>query len=386
MDTKMPPPYNRSHPFLASIKERINLSGAEPAKSTYHLVLDLQGSHMTYQVGDSLAIFPDNHPIFVEQTLQAMGATGSETILDKHAEFSWTLRDFLTKKANLGEVSRKLLSEVAFRQTNLIKQEQLQRLFQEENKLALKELLGSHHLWDVLLANEEVRFAPQELCNLLMPLLPRFYSIASSQHQVGEEVHLTVALLEYLSNGYPRLGTCSHFLCCQAPLHVPSIPVYVQPHHGFTLPADPKANLIMIGPGTGVAPFRAFLQERVHQQAPGKNWLFFGERHRATGFFYQSFWEELERAGTLRLDLAFSRDQEYKIYVQHRMLEKGKELYKWLEEGATLFVCGDASRMAKDVEAALAEIVRLYGNKDEQAASGYLKQLKSEKRYLRDVY
>ena len=259
-------------------------------------------------------------------------------------------------------------------------------MLQESHKEALKEYLAHREIWDALQENEEVRFTPEEMVLLMMPLLPRFYSIASSQLCVGDEVHLTVAHVSYISNNYHRRGVCTHFLCEWAPMHTPIIPVYVQPQHGFTLPVDPATDLIMIGPGTGVAPYRGFMQERIANQAIGKNWLFFGERNREYDFFYEEFWQDLVHQNKLKLELAFSRDQEHKIYVWHRMQEKAAEIFEWLKSGAYLYVCGDAHQMAKDVDATLHKIVREQGQMDEASAKAYVKKLRSDNRYLRDVY
>lgn len=379
-------PYSKAHPFLASIKERYSLCQSGSKKNTQHIVLDLKGSGINYDIGDSIAIFPHNDIETVSKTLQGMHATGSETILDRHGEKEWNLRDFLTTQANITEVNRKLFSEICYRQTNLKKKAHLESLQAEDNKEAFKEYLANRYVWDLLFENSEVTFNLQELCNLFMPLLPRFYSIASSKRVVGDEVHLTVALLQYHTNGYRRLGVCTHYLCNLVPMDAPIVPIYIQPHHGFTIPADDTAPMIMIGPGTGIAPFRAFMQERMAKGSSGANWLFFGEWNRSTDFFYEEFWQDLVNKDKLRLDVAFSRDQDFKIYVQHRMLEKGEEFYRWLEKGAYVYVCGDAKHMAKDVEAALLQIIQTHGKLDDQGAKQYLKKLRGDKRYLRDVY
>jgi sulfite reductase (NADPH) flavoprotein alpha-component len=378
--------YTRNHPFLASIKERYSLCKPGSKKNTQHIVVDLHDSGICYVVGDSIGIYPLHESILVEKTLKAMKATGKETVLDKHAEKEWLLHDFLTSQANITEISRKLLGEIFHRQTHPQKKAFLETLHAEGNKEALKEYLNTHHLWDTLHEHEEVIFTPQELCNLLMPLLPRLYSIASSQKIVGNEVHLTVAYLEYESNGHARQGVCTNYLCHLAPLNQKILPIYIQPHHGFTLPKETNVPIIMIGPGTGVAPFRAFMQERAQGNDSNKNWLFFGEWNKASDFFYESFWQELAASGKMRLEVAFSRDQDYKIYVQHRMQEHGEELFRWLESGAYFYVCGDAHYMAKDVEAALLQIIQHHGKMDEPASKLYLKKLRTEKRYLRDVY
>jgi sulfite reductase (NADPH) flavoprotein alpha-component len=337
-------------------------------------------------VGDSIGIYPTHDAGLVKNTLQSMKATGNEIVSEKHTGKSFTLEEFLTHKANITSISRKLLSEIAARQTNSQKKERLLALFNENDKESLKEYLANHEIWDALLENEEAVFTYQELCNMLMPLLPRFYSIASSMKVVGEEVHLTVADLNYVTNTHLRRGVCTYYLCELAPMHVPIIPVYIQPHHGFTLPENPEADIIMIGPGTGIAPYRAFMQEREAMNATGKNWLFFGEWHRDQNYFYEEYWKHLTAQGKFFIDTAFSRDQMHKIYVWHRMFEHAAEIFEWLQKGAYIYVCGDAHRMAKDVDATIHTIVQEQGGMDEQAAKNYVKQLKAANRYLRDVY
>jgi sulfite reductase (NADPH) flavoprotein alpha-component len=281
-------------------------------------------------------------------------------------------------------MTKKLISEVAARQTNAQKKAKLEHLLSDDRRENLKNYLAVHEVWDLLEGNPEVTFSPQELCNLLLPLLPRFYSVASAPKVVGEEVHLTVAFFEYESEGEKRRGVCTHYLCNLVPMYESVVPVYVQPSNGFTLPSDPNVPIIMIGPGTGVAPYRGFMQERMHFSS--RNWLFFGEWNRSYDFFYEDFWRELEFKKKLRMDLAFSRDQAHKIYVQHRMLEHAEEFFRWLEDGAYVYVCGDKKRMAPDVDAALHQIVKTCGNMDEAGAKAYVKKLRTDKRYLRDVY
>ena len=371
---------------MAAISNRYGLCKQGSSKDTQHVVLDLRGSGYKYEVGDCIGVFPIHDAELVQRTLNTMKASGTETVLDKHSGEHWQLKHFLTRKANITEISRKLLGEIAKRQTNPEKKAFLDDFQNEHRKDALKDYLENHELWDILLENEEVAFEIQELCNMLMPLLPRLYSIASSMKFVGDEVHLTIALVHYDTNGHKRRGVCTHYLCELAPVNQPLVPIYIQPHHGFTLPQNPNVPIIMIGPGTGVAPFRAFMQERIATGSQGKNWLFFGERNRIFDFLYEDYWEQLVREEKLILHTAFSRDQNNKVYVQHRMLEHGAELFSWLKEGAYLYVCGDAKCMAKDVEAALHQIVQTHGGLDEQATKQYIKQLRSEKRYLRDVY
>lgn len=379
--------YSKTNPFLASVKERYSLCQPGSWKNTQHLILDLKNSGITYSVGDSIGIYPTHHPELVQLTLDALNASGRELVREKQGELIFTLREFLAKKANITDFSRKFLLEISQRQTHPQKKEHLLYLLQEENREAFKTYQSKREVWQVLKENFEVRFDVQEFCHLLMPLLPRLYSISSSQKMVGEEVHLTIAVVEEKDEtGYVRRGVCTHYLSSLAKLHEASVPVYIQPNHGFTIPEHPHTPMIMIGPGTGVAPFRAFMQERMMHHEAKDHWLFFGECHRSHHFFYESFWRELETQNRLRLNTAFSRDQEHKIYVQHQMLEQSEELFSWIQKGAIVYVCGDAHRMAKDVDAALQQIIQKQGNKDEQGSRAYLKQMRLEKRYLRDVY
>lgn len=355
--------YDRLNPYFSLVKERYLLTKPGSQKYTQHIVLDLAGSGITYQVGDSVGIIPVNNQEIVDKTLQVMKASGEEDITDKRGGKIWKLKEFLTQKANLSLVSKKFYNDVV------------------QNKIegsALKKYLGEREVWDFL-QEHHVNLPPNEICQYMMPLLPRLYSIASSQQISKDEIHLTVALVNYITNEQQRKGVCTHYLCNMAEENVP---IYIQQHNGFTLPEDPDAPIIMIGPGTGIAPYRAFMQERIASGANGKNWLFFGECNRKFDFFYEDYWLELQNAEKLSLDLAFSRDQEQKVYVQHRMLEKSQELYDWLENGAYLYVCGDAERMAKDVESTLHQIIESQGH-DPKA---YVKQLRQEKRYLKDVY
>lgn len=379
--------YHKHNPFLASIKERYTLSKPGSLKNTQHLILDLKGSRITYEVGDSIGVYPRHDPDLVNKTLMALSATGQELIQVKQTQELISLKEFLTAKANITDISPKLFNEMLARQPDGDKKHELSQFLLEHNRQYFKSYLEKHEVWDFLLAHLEVSFKPQEIADLLMPLLPRFYSISSSQRFVGEEVHLTIAPLEYESNGHKRRGVCTHYLFELVELHRPVVPLFVQSSHSFRLPEDIHANLLMIGPGTGIAPFRAFMQERLlHQKSKGQHWLFFGEWNRNYDFYYEDEWVELSKWGHLRLESAFSRDQADKVYVQHLMWEKGQELYEWLEKGAYLYVCGDAQRMAKDVEVTLQSILKEFGRKEEREAKEFIKLMRQQKRYLRDVY
>lgn len=343
---------------LASLKERYRLNHPSSHKETYHVVLDLRGHSLRYAVGDCIGVYPSNAPPLISRFLRALGADGSEIIQDKSG-VSYTLQEFLTSRANLVKVSKRLSLSI------------------------LQQSSVEHDLIDLVEMSKGI--TPQELISHLFPLLPRLYSISSSMSEVGEEAHLTVAVTEYERQGERRYGACSSFLCHSTPVGSP-IPIYLDTMRDFTLPPGSEQRpIIMVGPGTGVAPFRGFMQERARLPET-KNWLFFGERHRAHDFYYENFWHELMLQGKLRLELAFSRDQGEKIYVQHKMMEQGHELWQWLQEGAYLYVCGDATRMAKDVEATFQKIIQQYGNMTTENARAYLRTLRKEKRYLRDIY
>lgn len=379
--------YTRQNPFYASIKERYALSKTGSQKNTQHIVIDIRGSGLTYEVGDSVGIFSQHDPDLIHKTLRALQATGRELVKDRQSNESISLADCFSYQCSITDITPKFLREVYQRQTNPDKKHLLEVLLQEDNREALKAFIEFHEIWDLLEFHSEVSFDLQEFVSFLKPLLPRFYSIASSQKYVGDEIHLTVAALEYETNGHKRRGVCTHFLCELAELHQPIIPIFIQSTQHFRLPPDHDTDLIMIGPGTGIAPFRAFLQERLlFAKSSGKHWLFFGEKQREYDFYYENDWNEYAEQGHLRLELAFSRDQESKVYVQHRMLEMGEELFEWLNRGAFLYVCGDAVRMAKDVETTLQQLIQEYGKMDLLASREYIKKMRQNKRYLRDVY
>ena len=349
-------PYSRTAPFLSKIKERTLLTGPGSSRRTYHIVLEIEGANFNFKVGDSVGVIPKNDLKMVDQILHQLGATGLEEIEDGRKRDKISFREFLLERANLSKVSFHKLFNV------------------EKGATPLMELVERH------------KPCPHELCKILLPLMPRFYSIASSLKMYPDEIHLTVAFVNFEVSERLYSGVGSHFLCEQAILESTPIPIYLQPSNHFTLPEDPNAPIILIGPGTGIAPFRAFLQERLSKGAEGLNWLFFGERNRKTDFYYGPFWEELEKMGRIRLDTAFSRDQEKKIYVQHKMLEHKRSFWEWIEKGAFIYVCGDAEKMAKDVDLALHQIVREEGRQSDEEARKFLKTLRLEKRYLLDVY
>ncbi|MFI5337109.1 MAG: sulfite reductase flavoprotein subunit alpha, partial [Opitutales bacterium] len=297
-----------------------------------------------------------------------------------------SLREALTSKLSLSGPTRKILETLAARTASPEEKAQLAALLAPEAKEALEMFLGQREYIDLLEEFPAARLTPQEFVDHLRRLMPRLYSIASSPKAHPGQVHLTVAPVRYESNFRRRYGVCSTFLADRVTRRKTPIPVFVAESH-FGLPDDPAKDVIMIGPGTGVAPFRAFLQERVATNAPGRNWLVFGDQHQATDFLYGDEWKKHLAEGKLtRLDTAFSRDQAKKVYVQDRLREAGAELWAWLKGGAYFYVCGDAHRMAKDVDAVLLEIISQHGGLEAAAAAEYVKQMKKERRYQRDVY
>ncbi len=370
----------RASPFSAQIIERLPLTKQGSIKTTFHLTLDIEGSGLTFKAGDSLGIFGQNNPFLVDRLLKMLSAHGNECIIDPKTKSPISLRHFLLERANIGRANIGLM--------HLLKghNDSLAILLQPHQEEKLKSFLGEHDPLDILHLCQAQEIPLQEFCNQLSPLLPRFYSIASSQKHTPHRVDITVALSSYIHRGEPRFGVASYFLSHLAEENITPIPLYVQPTPHFTLPSNPHTPIIMIGPGTGVAPFRGFMQERIATGALGKNWLFFGECNRATDFFYEDLWLSLKTQNRLHLDVAFSRDQAEKIYVQHLMLEKQALLWSWIEEGAMIYVCGDAEKMAKAVEMSWLTIFQAQGNMSLQDATLFLRRLKKEKRYLTDVY
>lgn len=385
MSTEVTPksPYNVKNPYIARLKHAHDLTGPGAVKHTRHFEIDLAGSGLEFTPGDSLAVLPTNDPDLVAELISVLGFTGEERVTNpKGAEVP--IRQALLESYSITDIDNKLLKAVIEKTSG---NTAVAGLTDPERKEDLKRYLYGREVIDVLLENPSAKFEPTEWVGLLKKLIIRLYSISSSLKAVPEEVHLTVATVRYESHGRARKGVASTFLSERLTASTP-IPVFVNPGKGFRLPApEEDTPIIMCGPGTGIAPFRAFLQERKATAAKGKAWLFFGETNQSSCFFYREEFEAYLADGTLsRLDTAWSRDQAEKIYVQHKMLENGPELWKWLEQGAIFYVCGDASRMAVDVDRALHQIIETSGGKTAEEATAYLEKLKLEKRYRRDVY
>ncbi|SFN40564.1 sulfite reductase (NADPH) alpha subunit [Dokdonella immobilis] len=370
--------HDRDHPFAAELLANQRITARDSDRDVRHVELSLEGSGLDYEPGDALGVWPRNAPALVDDVLDTLELDGESpvTVSDE----TLTLRTWLESRRELTRLARPFVA----RHAAVSGQGALNRLLAPEQAESLRGLLESHQVIDLLRA-WPARWDADDLVAALRPLTPRLYSIASSRKLVGEEAHLTVARTAWDAFGRSHVGAASGFLAAAG--EDSRIPVFIERNERFRLPADASRDVIMIGPGTGVAPFRGFLQERAAIGASGRHWLLFGNPHFRSDFLYQVEWQEALREGRLdRLDLAFSRDQADKIYVQDRLREHGRELHAWLEGGAHLYVCGDASRMARDVEKALLAILAEHAATDHDGASERLEALRREGRYARDVY
>ena len=377
-------PYSPRNPFPARHLSSTRLSGEGSSKDTRHHAISLAGSGMTYLPGDALGVHPVNDPALVDLILARLGASGGEAMTDKAGQAS-SFRELLLHEYDITSPSRRLLEACAERGASSFSS-MLEKGHEEELKAYFHAHDASHDVLDVLDEAPACAFTPEAFIAALRKVQPRLYSIASSLKKHPDEAHLTVVAVTYTVRGRARRGICSTFINERWPIGE-TAGVYTQNQQKhFAMPADPSAPMIMVGPGTGVAPFRAFLEEREALGSKGRNWLFFGEQRRATEFFYEDEFARWTAGGFLRLDTAFSRDQAQKVYVQHRMREHARDIYAWLEDGAEFFVCGDKERMASDVDAELHAIVEREGSRTPDQAKEYVEALKKSKRYKRDVY
>lgn len=366
--------YSKENPFPARLSVNQKITGRDSTKDIRHIEISLEESGIRYQPGDALGIWFDNDPALVNEVLVLAGLSGDE------ATARGSLREVLSHELELTRLHGGFITGLA----------------EISGNAALKDLAGDKAQVNTLVASAQVvdvlkRFptalTAEQLLGLLRPLTPRLYSIASSQSEVEEEVHLTVGVVRYpQEDGTVRSGAASSYLADRL-AEDGEVRVFVEHNDNFRLPSNPDTPVIMVGPGTGIAPFRAFLQEREAQGAEGNNWLFFGNPHFTQDFLYQVEWQRYVKSGLLsKISLAFSRDQAEKVYVQHRLREAGQELYQWLEAGAHFYVCGDANQMAKDVQEALLDVIAEHGHKSREEAEEYLSELRRAKRYQRDVY
>lgn len=374
--------YSRARPFHAEVLESLNLNGRDTDRETRHLELSLEGSDLTYSPGDAVGVFPANDPLLTDEILAQLGwDLETPVVTGKNGETS-PLRTALLHHYEITVLTKPLLEKAVAYSGNA----GLSELVKPENKDELRAYIDGRDLLDLLRDFGPWTLAPGDIPSLLRKLPPRLYSIASSLNAHPDEVHLTIRKVEYEAHGRERKGVCSTQVSERLAVG-DTLPIFIQQNPNFKPPANPDTPIIMIGPGTGVAPFRAFMEEREELGATGPSWLFYGDRHFVTDFLYQTDWQRMLKDGVLtKLDVAFSRDGEEKVYVQHRMLESGQELYRWLQDGAHVYVCGDEKHMAHDVHDALLTIISHYGECSPEAAAAYLSELQEQGRYQRDVY
>ncbi|MCK5727947.1 MAG: sulfite reductase subunit alpha [Methylococcales bacterium] len=368
--------FNRKNPFPATMTLNKILTSEASSKETRHYEISIADSGLSYEAGDALCVIPTNCPELVDAVINAIGCDEEEIVDDV------TLREHLTSDLEIKLPNKELLQVISEK----AKDPTLRELLDSGDKDKLSDYLWGRDTLDCLLQNPDVMFSAPEFIALLKPLQHRAYSISSSGKMHPNSVHLTIASVRYEAQNRAHKGVCSTYLA-DIVNESTEVKIFFTPNKSFRVPEDNSLPIIMVGPGTGIAPFRAFLQERNFRKATGKNWLFFGDRNAKTDFIYEDELNTMQENGILnRLDLAFSRDQEEKIYVQDKMRENGAELFAWLEQGGYFFVCGDAYRMAKDVDKALHELIAEQGHKSTDEAIDYVNQLKKEKRYVRDVY
>lgn len=373
--------FTKQNPYSAEVLVSQKITGRGSDRDVRHVEIDLGDSGLTYQAGDALGVWFSNNEVLVDEVLAGLSLAADELVT--LGTESLSLKQALVDKKELTQLYPGLVKAWA----ELSGSAELLAL--SEDKEQVRHFILKHQFADLVtqypLSNNSVTLNAAKLLELLRPLTPRLYSIASSQSEVETEVHLTVALVEDERHGSARFGGASHFLASAQ--EGTQVKVYVESNKHFRLPENPETPVIMVGPGTGVAPFRAFMQERVAQGIQGDSWLFFGNPHFEQDFLYQTEWQQYLKNGDLsRIDVAFSRDQAHKIYVQHRIKEQGQALWQWLQNGAHLYICGDAERMAKDVHQALIEVAVEVGGLNTEAAEAYFETLRSDKRYQKDVY
>ena len=370
--------WTRKNPYSAELLTNVVLNGRGSDKEVHHIELDTEDSGLSWEPGDSLGIIPSNDPQVVAELIGALGAKANDEVTGLDGEV--TLEHALTHQYEITTLTRPFIEKYAERAGN----DELNALLAEDAREQLAAYMDGRFIIDLVEDFPIADMTGADFVRLLRKLPPRLYSIASSHAANPDEIHLTVAAVRYQAHGRDRHGVASIHLADRS--EDAKLPIYIDHNKNFKLPAD-DAPIIMIGPGTGIAPFRAFMEEREEREASGRNWVFFGAQHFRTDFYYQTDWLRWRDDGLLtRMDVAFSRDQADKIYVQHKLRQAGADVFEWIESGASVYVCGDANAMAADVHDALIDIIAENGNLDAEGAAGYLKNLQKEKRYQRDVY
>ncbi len=374
--------YSRTNPFKAEVLENLNLNGRGSNKETRHLELSLEGSGLTFEPGDILGVYPENEPALVDMFLEEMNWDPEELVTINKQGGVRPLKEALVSHFEITVLTKPLLEQAVQLSAN----KDLRELLSPDNEENLKAYLEGRDLLDLVRDFGPWRVSAQAFISILRKMPARLYSIASSLSANPDEVHLTIGAVRYDAHGRERKGVCS-CLCAERLQPGDTLPVYIQPNQNFKLPKNPDTPIIMVGPGTGIAPFRSFMQEREEMGAEGKSWLFFGDQHYVTDFLYQTEWQKWLKEGVLtKMDVAFSRDTDEKVYVQHRMLEHSKELFEWIQEGAVVYICGDKKNMAYDVHNTLLAIIEKEGSMSREKAEDYLADMQQQKRYQRDVY
>lgn len=377
-------PFSRKNPFPAPLLTRRRLDGPGSEKETFHYEFSLEQSGLIYEPGDSLGVFPANAPELVDEILNLLGFSGEEEVAGTSGE-SVSVRTALSRERTITTPSRQFVQLVAER---IAAARFLLEYCDTSQRAKLDSYLWGRHVVDFVLEYPELRnkLSPSELVGALSKLQPRLYSIASSLKRYPKQAHLLVTNVGFVSHGRARKGVCTSFLSERIEEGT-RVPAFIHSAKHFRLPDDPAAPIIMIGVGTGLAPYRGYLQERAATGATGRNWLFFGEQRRTANFYHEQEFAEYTASGLLtRFDTAFSRDQSQKVYVQHRILAAGRDVWSWLNDGAYLYLCGDAERMAPDVDSALQAVVAEHGAMSKEASAEYMANLRTQKRYRRDVY
>lgn len=375
-------PYSRTNPFHAKVLKNVNLNKDGSSKETRHIEFSLEGSGLSYVAGDALGIIPENDSELVAALLEELKLDSEvDVVINKQGE-TLPLKEALTSYFEITLLSKKLLQQAA----EFTENEELQKLLLVENANQLKEYCSGRDLLDMLQDFGPWKGSAQEFVSILRKMTPRLYSIASSINAHPGEVHLTIGAVRYNAHGRERKGVCSVQVAERIQAG-DTLPVFVQPNKHFHLPESGDEDIIMVGPGTGIAPFRSFIEERAITKAAGRTWLFFGDQHAASDFLYEEELTQYQQDGVItKLDTAWSRDTDKKVYVQHKILENSKELFNWLDNGGYFYICGDKERMAKDVHNTLIEVIAKEGAMSQEDAEAYLNDLKKQGRYQRDVY
>lgn len=368
--------YSKKNPFKATVLDKVRITGRDSDKEVYHLEFGLEGSGITYEPGDALGVIAQNPPQLVKEIIKSLGVIDTEVVETRIGKLPF--KEALEHHYEITLLTRDLIQKYAEK----TKDKKVKAIAESDEKL--DQYLYGHDVLD-LLHEFPARLTATEFLELLRPLPPRLYSISSSQKAVEDEVHITVSRVRYENKGRQRYGACSTFLADRLEVD-DQVLIYIDKNPNFRLAENGKP-IIMVGAGTGIAPYRAFLQERESGNQKGKSWLFFGERRFSSDFLYQLEWQKYLQKGYLeKIDLAFSRDQKEKVYVQHKLKEQQEELFRWLEDGASFYLCGDMKYMAKDVQITLLDIIKTQGGMTDKKARAYFKKLKKEKRFMADVY